>query len=56
MRGSAIVRIYTVKRNIRYNVIRVTSLEEKTIARVRVKVIDEVVRAVLRIEKTMSGT
>jgi hypothetical protein len=55
MRGSRIIRVYTVKHNIRYNVVRVTSFGEKTKARVRVEVVNEVVRAVLRIEKTMSG-
>ena len=43
MRGSAVIRACTVKRNIRYNVVRVTSFDEKTTARVRVKVIDEVI-------------
>ena len=56
MRKSATVRAYTVKCNIQYNVTRVTSTGEKTAAGVRVEVADKVVRAVLRIEKTMSGS
>ena len=55
IRESAIVRVYIVKRNIRYNVVRVTSLEKKTIAKVRVKIVDEVIRAILCIKKTISG-
>ncbi|KEF50970.1 uncharacterized protein A1O9_12976 [Exophiala aquamarina CBS 119918] len=46
-----IIRAYTVKRNIRYNVVRVTSSGKKTAGGVRVEVEDEVVRVVLRLEK-----
>ena len=56
IRGSTMIGACTVKRNIRYNVVRVTSSGEKTTGGVRVEVVDEVVRAVLRMEKTMSGT
>jgi superfamily II DNA helicase RecQ len=55
MRGSTVVRASTVQRNIRYGVVRVTSSGEKTAAGVRVAVVDEVVRVVLRMEKRMSG-
>ena len=55
MRESATVRACIVKRNIRYNMTRVTSAGEKTAAEVRVEVVDEVVCVVLCIEKTMLG-
>ncbi len=45
-----------MKHNIRYNVIRVTSASEKTAARVRVEVANEVIRVVLCIEKTISSS
>jgi superfamily II DNA helicase RecQ len=61
MDDAAIVRASTVKRNIRYNVIRVVSGEEREGNGRRGKkgvnpaVQDEVVRVVLRMEKTMQG-
>jgi superfamily II DNA or RNA helicase len=61
MGDAAIVRASTVKRNIRYNVIRVTSgVESEGNGRrgkkgVNPAVQDEVVRVVLRMEKTMQG-
>jgi superfamily II DNA helicase RecQ len=55
MRDSVMIRACTVKRNIRYNVVRVTSSGKKTEGGVRVEVADEVVRVVLRMEKAMSG-
>ncbi len=56
IRESAIVRAYIVKHNIRYNVIRVTSASEKTAAEMRVEIVDEVIRAILYIEKTISSS
>ena len=55
MTGSVMIRACTVKRNIRYNVVRVTSGGKKASGGVRVEVEDEVVRVVLRLEKQMSG-
>lgn len=51
MRDSVIIRACTVKHNIRYNVVRVTSDGKKTTRGVCVEVEDEVVRAVLRLKK-----